>query len=331
MSRRTFLQQSSVLGAAALLGISRHAHAEPPPEVRKIRLAHFPAICLAPGYLAEELLRAEGFDEIEYVDIDVNTTTAAVGSGRVDIWMDAAPSLVNLLATADSAVALGGLHSGCYELVAKTDVKSIRALRGRSVAVSTLGSTEHIFVAGIVSYVGLDPQKDIEWKVAGSSDKAVNLFAAGGADAILGFAPQPQELRARKIGHVILNTTHDRPWSQYFCCMITANREFLRRSPVATKRAIRAFLKGAELCATDPARAARFMANKGYAPSYETALEVISDLPYRRWRDASPEDTIRFHALRLHEAGIIKTNPEKLIEKGTDWRFFNELKKELKA
>ncbi|MEO8005200.1 MAG: ABC transporter substrate-binding protein [Betaproteobacteria bacterium] len=331
MSRRKFLQQSTALGAATLLGIPRTGHAEPPPEVRKIRLAHFPAICLAPGYLAEDLLRAEGFDEVEYVDLTVNTTSPAVGSGRVDMWMDAAPSLVNLLASADSAVALGGIHSGCYELVAKTDVKSIRALKERSVSVSVLGSTEHIFVAGIVSYVGLDPHKDIEWKVAGSSDEAMKLFADGGSDAILGFAPQPQELRAKKIGHVILNTTHDRPWSQYFCCMITGNREFVRKNPVATKRAMRAFLKGADICATQPARAARFMADKGYAASYDAALEVIGDLPYRRWRDASPEDTIRFHALRLYEAGIIKASPEKLIEKGTDWRFFNELKKELKA
>jgi NitT/TauT family transport system substrate-binding protein len=73
------------------------------------------------------------------------------------------------------------------------------------------------------------------------------------------------------------------------------------------------------------------MADKGYAPSDAVALEVISELPYRRWRDANPEDTLRFHALRLHEAGMIKTTPQKLIAQGTDWRFFNELKKEMKA
>ena len=61
------------------------------------------------------------------------------------------------------------------------------------------------------------------------------------------------------------------------------------------------------------------------------ALEVLGELPYRRWRDANPEDTLRFHALRLHEGGIIQTNPQKLIERGTDWRFFNQLKKEIKA
>ena len=44
-----------------------------------------------------------------------------------------------------------------------------------------------------------------------------------------------------------------------------------------------------------------------------------------------PDDTLRFLALRLHEVGMIKTNPNKLIAQGTDWRFLNELKRELKA
>ncbi len=236
-----------------------------------------------------------------------------------------------MLASNDSVVALGGIHSGCYELFAKADVRAIRDLKGRSVSISVYGSTEHVFVASMVAYVGMDPRKDINWLVGGSSEEAIRAFSEGKADAILGFAPQPQELRARKVGHVIVNTTYDRPWSQYFCCMLTGNREFVRRNPVATKRAIRAFLKAADICATEPERAARFMADKGYAPSYAVALEVLSELPYRRWRDANPEDTLRFHALRLHEAGIIKTSPQKLIAQGTDWRFFSELKKELKA
>jgi NitT/TauT family transport system substrate-binding protein len=73
------------------------------------------------------------------------------------------------------------------------------------------------------------------------------------------------------------------------------------------------------------------MAEKGYEPRYQLGLEVLKGLPYDRWRTASPEDTLRFHALRLHEVGMIKSSPQKLIAQGTDWRFLNELKKELRA
>ena len=73
------------------------------------------------------------------------------------------------------------------------------------------------------------------------------------------------------------------------------------------------------------------MQERGYEPRYQIGLEVVKNLPYRRWREGNPEDTLRFHALRLHEVGMIKTSPQKLIARGTDWRFLNELKRELKA
>ncbi len=128
-----------------------------------------------------------------------------------------------------------------------------------------------------------------------------------------------------------MNTTLDRPWSQYFCCTVTANKDFVRKYPVATKRVVRAYLKATDICARETERAARFMADKGYEPRYDIALEVVKAVPYSRWREANPEDSLRFHALRLHEVGMIKSTPEKIIAQGTDWRFLNELKKELKA
>ncbi len=40
---------------------------------------------------------------------------------------------------------------------------------------------------------------------------------------------------------------------------------------------------------------------------------------------------MRFYALRLHEAGMIEASPNKILAEGTDWRFLNEIKRELKA
>ena len=84
------------------------------------------------------------------------------------------------------------------------------------------------------------------------------MLAAGKADAFLGFAQQPEELRLKHVGHVIVDTAQDRPWSQYFCCMVAANRDFAQRHPIATKHALRPILKSADLCAADPQSAARF-------------------------------------------------------------------------
>jgi NitT/TauT family transport system substrate-binding protein len=123
----------------------------------------------------------------------------------------------------------------------------------------------------------------------------------------------------------------DRPWSQYFCCVLAGNKEFVARYPAATKRVIRAILKAADLCASEPERAARRLVDGGFTARYDYALQTLNENPYGSWREYDAEDSVRFYALRLHELGMIKSSPKRIIADGTDWRFLNELKTELKA
>lgn len=330
-NRRDFLAGASTVGAAALLGLPRSAAAEPLPETKKIRLVKVPAICLAPEYLAEELLRLEGFSEVEYVSVEQTLDPDLLLENRADISPFAPPNLLPSLDAGKPIVALAGLHGGCYELFANERVRAVRDLKGKRVAVSAMDSLEYYYVAAMVAYVGMDPRKDIAWVDAQSFDGMMQYFVDGKVDAFLAFPPQPQDLRARKIGRVIVNTTQDRPWDQYYCCMIAARKEFVAKNPIATKRAVRAILKATDICVREPERAARHMVERGYESRYEVALEVVKSLSYNRWRTYDPEDSLRFFGVRLHEAGLIKTSPQKLIAQGTDWRFLNELKKELKA
>jgi NitT/TauT family transport system substrate-binding protein len=159
----------------------------------------------------------------------------------------------------------------------------------------------------------------------------MELFVERKVDAFLGFPPEPQELRARGTGRVIVNTTTDKPWSQYFCCMLVGNREFIHEHPVATKRVLRALLKANDICAAEPERAAQQLVDRGFAGRYDYALQTVTETPYAEWRDFDPEDSLRFYALRLHEVGMINSTPNQIIAEGTDWRFLNELKRELKA
>jgi len=108
------------------------------------------------------------------------------------------------------------------------------------------------------------------------------------------------------------------------------NREFVATHPVATKRVMRAILTATDLCATEPARAAQWLADRGLTPHDDYAVQTLSENGYK-WREYDAEDTIRFYALRLRETGFIKSSPQKIIADGTDWRFLDELKRELKA
>jgi NitT/TauT family transport system substrate-binding protein len=330
-SRRDFLASASLTAAAGVLSGRRSLADEPPPEVTTIRFGRIPGICIAPQYVANELLGAEGFTDVRYVDSEAGILLLdKIGRGEVDFTLMFAAPIVVALDAGHPITAVAGVHVGCFELFGTERIRRIVDLKGKSVGVQGLGSSPHLFLASMSTYVGLDPLHDIHW-VTSPSVKPMQLFAEGKIDAFLGFPPEPQELRARRIGHVVVNSAVDRPWSQYFCCLLAARREFVRDHPRATKRATRAVLKAADLCAVDPTRMAQRLVEDGFTPSYDYARQTLTELPYGLWRDYDPEDTLRFYALRLHEAGMIRSSPNALLAEGTDWRFLNELKRELKA
>jgi NitT/TauT family transport system substrate-binding protein len=331
-TRRRFLGGLTLVGTAGLLGLHRRpAVAEPPPETTTLKLPKTPSICAAPLYVAEELFKTEGFSEVQFVETKGAEAYKALAAGELHFNQQAIGGTILLQLDAGvPVVVLAGVHVGCYELFATEQVRTVRELKGRTVSLSELRTGRHAFLVTVLKHVGLDPHRDVN-VVAQSPPQAMQLLADQQIDAFVGFPPEPQELRAKQIGHVLVNSTLDRPWSHYFCCMLVANREFVRRHPSATKRAMRAILKAGNICALDPERAARFLVDKGYVERYDSALQTLQELPYTTWREYDPEDTIRFYALRLHEAGMIKSTPQKIIAQGTDWRFLNELKRELKG
>ena len=332
ISRRGFLGGALTLGSVGLLAVRpRSATGAPPLETIEIRLARVPSICRAPQYMTEELLRSEGFTDVRYVPWRGSAeATEAVAAGGVDITMQyIGPSILQVDA-GRPIVVLAGIQPGCFELFGTERVRTVRDLKGKTVAVVDTRGSDYTFVASMMTYVGLDPRKDVTWSTIPSAE-ARRLLAEGKIDGFLAVPPDAQELHAKRIGHVVVNSVRDRPWSQYFCCMVVGHREFVRKNPVATKRALRAILKATDACAADPARAARLLVDKGYAEDYDYALQALKEIPYTKWREYDHEDTVRFYALRLHEAGMIKSSPQKIIAQGTDWRFLNELKKELKG
>jgi NitT/TauT family transport system substrate-binding protein len=342
-SRRRFLTNAAFAGAAGLGGVGvwgKALAAVPPPEITTIRLDKDSVTCIAPQ-VVWELLRSEGFTDIRYVqstEARIRRADAAksggvadmIAHGEVDFGRDFGPEhLLGMNAGAPITI-LAGLHLGCWEVFGKNEIRTVADLKGRTLGTALQYTGDRNFLALVTSLVGLDPAKDLHW-VADPSLRPMDLFVAGKVDAFLAAPPALQEIRARNIGHVIVSSITDRPWSQYYCCMLATHAEFARQYPVATKRALRAILKGADLCVSEPRRVAQLLVDRGYSTRYDYALQALSEIRYDVWRDYDPEDTLRFYALRLQEAGLIKSSPNKLIAEHTDWRFLDELKRELKA
>jgi NitT/TauT family transport system substrate-binding protein len=341
-SRRNFLATLSAAGAATVVGARRSFADEGPPEVTTIRLRREPGsvklpaggednpICIAPGYVAEELLSAEGFTDIRYISVPGPSYTQAFERGEIDFGLMAAPGALLRLDAGAPITVLAGVHPGCFELFVHEQIRTLTDLKGKQVGIDGgPGSTPHQFVSFMAANVGLDPEKDIRWVTPDEGADPMELFVQGKIDAFLAFVPQPQQLRARKVGRVLVDIAMDEPWSQNFCCMAVGNAEFVRNHPVATKRVMRAILKATDVCAREPERAARRLVEGGFAQNYDYALQVLSDLPYHAWRGLDPEESLRFYAHWLREFGQLRTDPNAVIADGADWRFLNELKREL--
>jgi NitT/TauT family transport system substrate-binding protein len=201
--------------------------------------------------------------------------------------------------------------------------------------------------AGRAGQEALEPQETVNWVSSGADIEQsrrqilrfwlqipwgdwMPMLIEGKIDAFMCSPPVSLEFRRKKIGHALVNTTTDKPWSQYSCCLIASTKDFVRRNPVATKRAMRAILKSVDLCARDPGRVARFMEGRGLG-SYDITLQGLREVPYAKWREINVADSVRFWSLRLHDVGAIKGSPQQIIAQGLDLRSLNELKKELKA
>jgi hypothetical protein len=179
LDRRRFMASATAAAAVGMIGGPGFAD-EGPPETMTIRLAYYSNICLAPTLIAGELLRAEGFKDIQYVRAPESfTVPELVARGEVHFASTFAGTLAHHLDNGLPITALAGIHAGCYELFAHEPIRTISDLRGRSVAIQELNSDGHFYLAIMAAHVGLDPQRDFTW-VTGPDLNPLKLFAEEG-------------------------------------------------------------------------------------------------------------------------------------------------------
>jgi NitT/TauT family transport system substrate-binding protein len=172
-----------------------------------------------------------------------------MAEGKMDMTMDFTARIIRDIVPGSPVVFISGFHVGCYSLIGSDRISTVRDLKGKKVwAWANMTSAPAIFFKTLVAYVGIDPDKDIEYVLV-PNDEALELFKSGKIDALMSVPPGPQQLREQGIGRVLVDTNVDRPWSQYFCCLMIGARQFVTKYPIATKRALRALMKANDLVA----------------------------------------------------------------------------------
>jgi NitT/TauT family transport system substrate-binding protein len=318
-----------MVGGSALAACARQSEASttvlPPPETTSVRIV-MPPECDPGIWLAQDYLRDEGFTNISYVRTNF-TVRAWLTDGLADI-APAHPEF--MVATIDAGLpltVLAPLHSACLELWTDRSITTPAGLKGRRISVRMKDPSDQFFAffAALLGYGGIG---DVHFVEAGldNYDAMIDAFTQGRADAVLaGGAEGPKLRRSRTLGNVILDSMTDKPWSLYECCHLVANRDWARQNPVAAKRATRAVINATNKAALDHARAAHDSVAMGF-PKEESLVKAAMDMCRYNWRDVEPTETVRFFALRLEQAKVIKSTPEQVIDAGTDFAFLRQLR-----
>jgi NitT/TauT family transport system substrate-binding protein len=158
-TRRRFLTNLSMAGAGGLFAAPQALAAEGSLETTTVRLPKFSSICVSPQYAAEELLRAEGFTDVRYVDTPASAVAEAIGQDKLDFGLNYAALLLPAIDSSQPVTVLAGVHVGCFELFAKEGIRNVADLKGRTVGLQDWGSTAHVLVALMAANVGLDPPR----------------------------------------------------------------------------------------------------------------------------------------------------------------------------
>lgn len=346
LSRRTLLRGAAGLGVTATTavlltacgsdtapGAEPSAAVEGPPETPTIRLPKGAISSFLTVAAASELLKEEGFTDVQYVNPRrPEAVFAEFASGGFDMMLVPSPMATLRIDADDPIVVLGGVNAGVFQILGREAITSMGDFRGKTLVTSGRGAPDDVFLAVTLANVGIDVRTDVT-VVTLPHNEAANALSSGEADGMTSYPPFAHGVQAKGIGHVVLDANVDGPWSQYLFSMATVHRDFFTKNPMATKRALRALLRAADLVAKDPRRAARAMVDLGFMgePLYEATLAGVQAIRHDVWRTYEPADTLRFYALRLREAGLIKSTPEQILSRGTDFRSLRELTRQLKG
>jgi NitT/TauT family transport system substrate-binding protein len=89
--------------------------------------------------------------------------------------------------------------SSGYAIISRPDIDSVKALKGKRIAINTFGSSADFAIYQLLSRNGLDPNKDVTLQaVAGSPDARFAALVSGSVDATV--VNSPFEYRAEQRG-----------------------------------------------------------------------------------------------------------------------------------
>jgi NitT/TauT family transport system substrate-binding protein len=315
-SNRAGFALALVAGCLAILpagcGKSTNTAGENAAASNKVRVGYIGLTCEAPIFSAVEkgFFKEEGLD-VELVKCEWANYKDVLALGGYDVTHHLVMYFLKPVEQGLDVKLTGGIHRGCLRVqaAAKGNIHTVEDLRGKRIGIPGMGTPPFIFANRVLGARGIDPAKDITWRVFPAGELGLALDK-GEVDAVADAEPIGSLLLADGKVRNIADQASDMPYKDEYCCAVIVNGKFLARNPKAAAAATRALLKSAKWVETNPAAAARLSVEKKYlASNAELNTIAISHLRYIP-SVSGADDAVKSAAAEMKKAGMLSPSTD---------------------
>ena len=225
----------------ALVGLSLLISAATAEAIDKVRMSISAVdVSFLTGGLALKrgMFRDEGLD-VELIRMNANVSVTALSTGDIDYTMVFASVVRGALRGLPMKVVASFMDSSTHLLIARPEYKTIRDLKGKTLAVSNYGATSDVAARMMMKQGGVDPEKELKIIQLGAERGRYAALREGIVDVAV-LSP-PTDTDAQRQGYRILSRFHE-----HFKLPFTGvgtNLRKLKEKPDEVKRMVRAMLR----------------------------------------------------------------------------------------
>ncbi|HEY7321665.1 MAG TPA: ABC transporter substrate-binding protein [Candidatus Binatia bacterium] len=306
----------AVFVAIFLFQASAHA-------VDKIRIGFAPGASSTPFPLAQKkgFLKEEGF-EAEIIRMSSTVQVAALTAGEAD-YVTGMSALRGAIQGLPLKVVASYIQGSTQTLIARSDLKSVKELKGRTIVIGTPGGSPDRHARLMLRHFGLEPDKDVKFASGGLTEGRLARLQQGLIDATV--VPVPLDLQARKLGLNVLARAYE-IFTYPEGGLVTTTKK-IREKPDEVKRVIRAGVKASRYIKTNRDGTIQFLMEwqridrEIATGTYEYLAKAIND------EGSVPESGLRLVVEEIKE--LAKVNRDIPLSEVSDLSILKETQKEL--
>ena len=248
-----------------------------------VRIGYVGLTCEASLFSAYEnkFFQEEGL-EPELVKTEWIALRDGLALGKFDATQHLVMYLLKPIESGMNIRLTAGVHRGCLRVQVPVDspIKTVADLKGKRIGVPGMGTPPFILATRALMAAGLDPQKDVEWKVFPPGEQELAI-QKGEVDAVGNAEPIGTMLLAKEKVRTLVDQMVDAPFKDEYCCAVVVSGKLATENPEVAAKITRAILKGAKWVEANPTAAANLSVEKKYlASNAEMNARAIGNLRY---------------------------------------------------